>query len=122
MASNRTPVDITGLKDALAAEQIDVCREIAEAKATLRDLRNKAKSGEEPTKADIFAAQMAIKTLQGAAMIIKARPELTGKSAGRVSGAELLAADRHGGSHSQKNAQDKSAMLPPPKDWGSEDY
>jgi hypothetical protein len=122
MASNRTPVDITGLKDALAAEQVDVCQEIAEAKATLRELRRKAKAGEEPTKADLFCAQMCIKTLQGAAMIIKARPELTGKSAGKVSGAELMAADRNADSLSQKNAQDKAAMLPPPKDWGSEDY
>lgn len=120
--SNRQPVDITGLKDALAAEQIDVCQEIAAAKATLRNLREKALSGEEPSKADQFAASLAMKTIQSAAALIKVRPELVGKSAGKVSGAELLGGDGHATSSTQKNRNDKAAMMPPPRDWGDEDY
>lgn len=120
--SNRQPVDITGLTDALAAEQIDVCEEIAAAKKVLRDLRHKALEGTDPTKADQFAAALAMKTIQSAAALIKVRPELVGKSAGKVSGAELLGGDGHATSGTQLNQNDKAAMLPPPQDWGSDDY
>jgi hypothetical protein len=120
--SNRQPVDITGLKDALDNAQVDVCEEIAAAKATLKSLREKAMAGEEPTKADMFAASLAVKTIQSAAALIKVRPELVGKSAGKVSGAELLGGDSHATSSTQQSSRDKAAMLPPPRDWGSEEY
>jgi hypothetical protein len=115
--SDRSPKDITGLTDALHDAQVDVCQEIAEAKATLKELRRNARAGTEPTKADLFCAQMCYKTIQAAAILIKARPELVGKSAGKVSTGELLTPNEFGNSISQKNKDDKSVWLPPPIDW-----
>jgi hypothetical protein len=121
--SDRSPKDITGLTDALHDAQVDVCQEIADAKATLKELRRAAKRGPngepgiEPTKADLFCAQMCYKTIQAAAILIKARPELVGKSAGKVSTGELLTPNEFGNSISQKNKDDKSVWLPPPIDW-----
>lgn len=113
MAQEKKPVDVSGLLDALNTAQVNVSEEIAESLATLKAIREKCRQGDKPDDADKGAIYASIKSLQGCSAVIKARPELAGKSAGRVTTAELVA----GRDDVARDSRHTPSRLPPPPDF-----
>lgn len=115
MPGNRSqPVDIEGLKDALSKQGVSVSEMVAKRLKQIDDLAE----DEEPSKAKQFQATIAFGSLRALAQLMKARPEVVAKSAGRVSSDELV------GSLAENNGQDIAgqptrqppARLPKPGD------
>lgn len=113
--AEKQPVDISGLTNALKDRQVNISDEIAESLAVLKDARNMFKgNGTPPTSDEISMMKGAIfasmKTIQACSVLTKARPELVGKSAGRVSSSELVS----GREDSARDNRQAPSRLPPP--------